>query len=178
MIINNIYIDNINEGNYINFTDSININPNELDKNKKENIKESFFIKSYKNLTHFNFDIFKKFYYTFLCSNEIENNSDSNLIEEKINNNDIKEKKEIKYLLPEIKDNKKYSLILDLDETLIYAQRSFSLKFKKSENNINKKRIILRPCLSEFLHEMKQIFELIVFSSGTPEYVDPIIKII
>ena len=48
----------------------------------------------------------------------------------------------------------------------------------ENENNINKKRIILRPCLSEFLHEMKPLFELILFSSGTPDYVDPIIKII
>ena len=79
--------------------------------------------------------------------------------------------------MPEIKD-KAFSLILDLDETIIYAQRSFNYKFRKSENNINKKRIILRPCLQEFLHDMKPLFELIIFSSGTPDYVDPIIKII
>ena len=175
MIINNIYIDIINEDT-IKFPDSINIDPTELDKNKIENIIESFFIQSYKSLTNFNFDIFKKFYYSFLRSNEIENKN-KDIIGEKINNIENKEKKEIKYLLPEIK-NKKYSLVLDLDETLIYAQRSFNYKVRKNENNINKKRIILRPCLSEFLHEMKPLFELILFSSGTPDYVDPIIKII
>ena len=175
MIINNIYIDIINEDN-IKFPDCINIDATELDKNKIENIIQSFFIQSYNSLTNFNFDIFKKFYYSFLHSNEIENKN-KGIIGEKINNIENKEKKEIKYLLPEIK-NKKYSLILDLDETLIYAQRSFNYKFRKSENNINKKRIILRPCLLEFLHEMKPLFELILFSSGTADYVNPIIKII
>ena len=175
MIINNIYIDIINEDN-IKFPDCINIDATELDKNKIENIIQSFFIQSYKSLSNFDFDIFKKFYYSFLCSNEIENKN-KDIIGEKINNIENKEKKEIKYLLPEIK-NKKYSLILDLDETLIYAHRSFNYKVRKNENNINKKRIILRPCLSEFLHEMKPLFELILFSSGTPDYVDPIIKII
>ena len=79
--------------------------------------------------------------------------------------------------MPEIKD-KKYSLILDLDETLVFAQRNYNFKLRKDENNINKKRIILRPSLQEFLHDMKPLFELIIFSSATQDYVDPIIKII
>ena len=199
MIINNIYINNINQENYHKFLDYININPNELDKNKIGKIIESFFVESYHSLSNFNFDVFNKFYYFFLSKNEFEdkknnnaNNNDNkyennndiinniinnNILEEK-NINKIEKEKEKKYLLPEIKNNKTYSLILDLDETIIYAQRSFNYKFRKSENNINKKRIILRPCLQEFLHDMKPLFELIIFSSGTPDYVDPIIKII
>ena len=201
MIINNIYINNLSQENNYKFLDYININPNELDKNKIEKIIESFFVESYQSLSNFNFDIYNKFYYSFLCPIEFEdkknknnnsnnndnkndnNNSDinfnnDNILEEKNNNKMEKEKeKEKKYLLPEIK-NKTYSLILDLDETIIYAQRSFNYKFRKNENNINKKRIILRPCLQEFLCDMKPLFELIVFSSGTPDYVDPIIKII
>ena len=198
MIINNIYINNINQENNYKFLDYINTNPNELDKNKIEKIIESFFVESYQSLSNYNFDIFNKFYYSFLCTNETEekndkNNKDNNNENKNENNKDIninndnileenkknkiEKEKEKKYLLPEIKD-KTFSLILDLDETIIYAQRSFNYKFRKSENNINKKRIILRPCLQEFLHDMKPLFELIIFSSGTPDYVDPIIKII
>ena len=184
MIINNIYTSNINQDYYIKFPDCININPKELDKNKMEIIIETFFIESYKSLSIFNFDLIKKFYYSFLNINNLDEKNNNVVFPEKkfdndnINfNNNIITEKEKKYLLPEIKD-KKYTLILDLDETLIYAQRSFNFNLRKSGNNINKKRIILRPCLCEFLHEMKLIFELIIFSSGTPDYVDPIIKII
>ena len=59
-------------------------------------------------------------------------------------------------MLPKIKRYYKYSLVLDLDETLI--------------------ALILRPGLLDFLHKMRQIYELILFSSATSEYVSPIIK--
>ena len=78
--------------------------------------------------------------------------------------------------MPEIKDNKEYSLILDLDDTIIYSQRNFN--FKNILSNINKKIIIFRPYLLEFLQEMKPLFELILFSSNTPENVDPIVDLI
>ena len=149
-----------------------------VDKNKLDSIISSFFIESHKSLPNFNFDTFKKFYYSFLCFNEVEENNNNNIFEENINKNNIEQDNNKKYLLPEIKEDKKYSLILDLDETIIYSQRKFNYKVRKTENRINKKKIILRPGLYEFLHEMKSLFELIVFSSGTPDYVDPIIKII
>ena len=174
MIINNIYSNHIKESNNIKFPEAINNNSKELDKIKLELIIESFFIQSYSSLTKFSFDILKKFYYSFLCFNEFSDKNNNKLENEKENN--IKRDKENKYLLPEIKD-KEYSLILDLDETLIYAQRNFNYKIRKS-NSINKKRIILRPGLYDFLHDMKSLFEIILFSSGTPDYVDPIIKTI
>ena len=62
-------------------------------------------------------------------------------------------------------------MILDLDETLIYLQNKDSLKV-----DINS--IILRPNLHEFLHEMKSIYELIIFSENSQEYVEPIIDLI
>ena len=178
MIINNFYDNNTNEKNTIKFPDCIYNNNKELDKNKLDSIISSFFIESHKSLPNFNFDTFKKFYYSFLCFNEVEENNNNNIFEENINKNNIEQDNNKKYLLPEIKEDKKYSLILDLDETIIYSQRKFNYKVRKTENRINKKKIILRPGLYEFLHEMKSLFELIVFSSGTPDYVDPIIKII
>ena len=74
------------------------------------------------------------------------------------------------YFLPKINNNLyKYTLVLDLDETLIYVRHS---------KNNNKRTLIIRPYLYEFLNRMKKIYELILFSFGTPEYVDPIINII
>ena len=123
-----------------------------------------------------------------------ENDNDENKIDDSDNNNDIhynknenneesmnakkiKNKNATPLTLPLPSYSSKYTLILDLDETLIYSQRNISYKLKKKEN-INKKRIILRPGLREFLKEMKKIFELIIFSSGTVDYVNPIIEII
>ena len=83
----------------------------------------------------------------------------------KLNKN--KEKKISKNsILPPIKSNYKYTLILDLDETLIYLQ------------NQDRKTITLRPNIFEFLHEMKSIYELIIFSENSQEYVEPIINLI
>ena len=74
------------------------------------------------------------------------------------------------YFLPKINNNLyQYTLVLDLDETLIYVRHS---------KNNNKRTLIIRPYLYEFLNRMKKIYELILFSFGTPEYVDPIINII
>ena len=123
-----------------------------------------------------------------------ENDNNENKIDDSDNNNDInynknenndesmnvkkiKNKNATPLTLPLPSYSSKYTLILDLDETLIYSQRNISYKLKKKEN-INKKRIILRPGLREFLKEMKKIFELIIFSSGTVDYVNPIIEII
>ena len=62
----------------------------------------------------------------------------------------------------------KFTLVLDLDETLVFI---------KQENN-NNRVLILRPYLFEFLERMKYLYELILFSFGTPEYVDPIVNIL
>jgi len=68
---------------------------------------------------------------------------------------------------PPIKDNYKYTLILDLDETLIYLQ-----------NKDSTEALTLRPNIHEFLHEMKSIYELILFSENSINYVGPILDII
>ena len=61
---------------------------------------------------------------------------------------------------------KKFSLVLDLDETLI--------SFKLNANEENKGTIRFRPYLDSFLKKVKQKYELIVFTSGTKEYADPL----
>ncbi len=80
------------------------------------------------------------------------------------NNNSIS----VPYLSKRINRGKKFTLVLDLDETLI----SFHI------NEQGKGILIPRPHLLKFLTEMNKIFELIVFTAGTQEYADPILNII
>ena len=55
--------------------------------------------------------------------------------------------------------HKRYSLVLDLDETLIYCC-------------IERKQIFFRPFLKQFLLALKPQFELIIFTASLKEYAD------
>ena len=70
--------------------------------------------------------------------------------------------------LPYLKNkcHKKFSLVLDLDETLI--------SFKLEPNDENKGTIRFRPYLDSFLQKVKEKYEIIVFTSGTQDYADPL----
>ena len=61
--------------------------------------------------------------------------------------------------------NQKFTLVLDLDETLI----AFKIN-PNQENGLLK----FRPGLDYFLLRMKNLYEIIVFTSATKEYADPI----
>ena len=65
---------------------------------------------------------------------------------------------------------KPYTLVLDLDETLIH--------FKANPNNDESGTIKIRPFLYQFLDNIKQYYELVVFTAATQEYADPIINAI
>ena len=73
-----------------------------------------------------------------------------------------------KIILP--KNSKKFTLILDLDETLI--------SFKTDPFDESKGLLRFRPYLYEFLDLMKKYFEIIIFTSATIEYADPILNAI
>ena len=74
---------------------------------------------------------------------------------------------------PYIKESltKKFSLVLDLDETLISLER-------KKINNENKGILKFRPGLLKFLNKVKKYYEIIVFTSGTREYGEQILDAI
>ena len=74
----------------------------------------------------------------------------------------------IPYLPSNIIGDKKYTLVLDLDETLI------SFRIGKNGSGIIK----MRPGLFNFLKKVKTKYELVVFTAGTKEYAEPIIDII
>ena len=169
MIVENIYMKKIDENNKITFNECINnINPKILSKNKFENIICNFFIEAQKKLSDYSIETLKRFFDSFLNSKEtFYKNIKSKNKTNSMNNS-------FHYLLPKIREHK-YTLILDLDETLIYSQINFDYKLNK-KILLPKTTLIMRPGLHEFLHDMKLLYELIIFSSGSPEYVDPIIK--
>ena len=183
MIIENLYVKYLEGKNEnIKFPDYINIiNSNNLSKNELDIIIANFFIESNKSLEEYNYDLLKKFFYSVLYYKQSLNVKNDNLITPKKIKTKKKKGKKNNNLLPKIK-NHKYTLVLDLDETLISSQRNFSYRIKSINNNINinlkKNKIILRPGLHEFLNDMKLLFELVIFSSGAKDYVDPIIKMI
>ena len=65
---------------------------------------------------------------------------------------------------------KEYTLVLDLDETMI------SFEFTQPENGIG--QMHLRPGLENFLDVIKEYYEIIVFTSGTREYADMVLDVI
>ena len=170
MVIDNIYgkYNNIIEDN-IKFP---NCNKNtELIKLKFKykfiNIISSFFFEAYKSIYNYDFNELQIFYNLYLKQNKEINNIEKSQINNKII-----------YYLPKIKDCYKYSLVLDLDETLISFQKNYYNNNTNNFINLLNTRLILRPGLFEFLQNMKQYYELILFSSGTCDYVDPIVRLI
>jgi len=90
--------------------------------------------------------------------------SSSYFINNKINN----EKPQVPFIKKN--GNKKYTLVLDLDETLIH--------FKPNPNNESSGKIMIRPFLYDFLKNVKKYYELIIFTAATQDYADPIINAI
>ena len=65
------------------------------------------------------------------------------------------------------KNNKEFSLVLDLDETLVH--------FKEQRNGENGGILKIRPGINEFLEEIGKYYELIVFTTATQDYADLLI---
>jgi len=175
MLIDSLYKKYYNENdNSVKFPECIkNIEIEKSKLNKIKNVKSSFFFETYKKASNYDFIEYKYFFYIFLSHKSDKAINARRKASRKVRANKSKDKNNAKSnILPEIKENYKYSLILDLDETLIYLQNKDSLKADISSS------IVLRPNLHEFLHEMKSIYELIIFSENSQEYVEPIIDFI
>ena len=101
-----------------------------------------------------------------------------------IYNNRNKINKSVPYL-PPIDDKYKYTLVLDLDETLIHflyknKNNNNILKFNMIEQNdiINLGMFLLRPYTKLFFEKLKDFYEIIIFTNGTKEYCDRILDLI
>ena len=190
MLIDNLYGQNyINDDNNIKFPQCLNNQNIVFTQNKLQNIISAFFFDAYRLLTNYNYNDLFEFFNIFLNRTNIDNNLNNNIEDINYNNyndyninennniaqnNIFSKNKLVKYLLPKMKKYFKYSLVLDLDETLICIKRDSNNNIKLNKNNLI--ALILRPGLLDFLHKMKQLYELILFSSGTSEYVSPIVK--
>ncbi|KAL4476495.1 hypothetical protein ABPG74_010228 [Tetrahymena malaccensis] len=67
--------------------------------------------------------------------------------------------------LPEMDKKYNYTLVLDLDETLIHYTEAY--------NNV--KQFVVRPYVQTFLHQISEFYEIVVFTAGMPDYANWVI---
>ena len=208
MIIDNLYSyhDYTLNYNIYSFPNCLNldINIDKITNIQKNNIIILFFFEAIKKKQQYTIQDLKKFFYLFLNKstitftsllNPINNNSKIIINKNNINNinnnyninnnlnniyplplkvNQNKNLIQNNPFLPPLQNPSKYTLVLDLDETLIHYKTDLSQNYEKTKKNM----LILRPDLILFLKEMKKIYELVLFSYATYEYIERIIKII
>ena len=85
----------------------------------------------------------------------------------KTNNDIINSINDFAPFLPELNPKYKYTLVLDMDETLVH------FFFTK---NIG--MFFIRPYCFEFLRQLKEFYEIITFTAGTKEYADYILNLL
>ena len=168
MIIDNLYFINHDENNSIDnpnnnlkftFPYCLKLDLKLLDNDEKTKIISFFFSNSFKSLNNnFSFENMKIFFYLYLNKSKFNSKVNSlNKISHFLNKNCSKD------YLPPIKSNYKYTLLINLDETLIYNDKG---------------KIVLRPNLYNFLEMIKDLYELIIFSFETNLFIDNAIEII
>ena len=191
MIIENLYSSHANlnnislSSNFYSFPKCLNLDENKLTDIQKNNIIISFFNNAYKTLQNYSIPDLKKFFNlylnrakttfnSFLNDNNIKSINCPKPLKVNQNKNLSQKNEKISSYLPPIKKPYKYTLVLDLDETLIHYKTDIMQNNDKQNKNI----LILRPNLLLFLKEMKQLYELVLFSYATYEYIEKILKII
>ena len=118
------------------------------------------------NTTYSNYSLKKPKKETQLLKNKNNQNQDIGTIDmTNLNIINIKEQNTKTIPLIPFPPSKQYSLVLDLDETLIHVPKGKNI-------------FILRPGLRKFLHSLTEYYELIVFTTGIKEYADQIINFI
>jgi len=112
------------------------------------------------------------------------NNEQNNNIIYSDNNDKYKINESAPYL-PLIDRNYKYTLVLDMDETLIhflYQNKTNNNTFNFNmieQNDISKiGMFLLRPYAKYFIEKLKDLYEIIIFTNGTKIYCDRIIDLI
>ena len=114
------------------------------------------------------------------------------LLDKNVNNNIIYSDNNDKYkindsapYLPSIDHNYKYTLVLDMDETLIhflYQNKTNNNVFNfnmMEQNDLSKVGMfLLRPYAKYFIEKLKDLYEIIIFTNGTKIYCDKIIDLI
>jgi len=145
-------------------------NINELEEIFDKNIFKAINLRSnYANIASLKYSNKDKFKDNNIIFNKpISRNKDKN--QKNISSENRNFRNAVKSPFLKFPPKKEYTLVLDLDETLI------SFKFTKISMGIGK--LHLRPGLEEFLEEVQKYYEIIVFTSGTKDYADAILSII
>jgi Dullard-like phosphatase family protein len=203
MIIDNLYSHfytkknnkkNYNDSKY-KFPNCLQLDLNELDYYEKLNVISLFFYDSYKLLNNYNFEDMKYFFDSFLQRIKYQDQFNSSSAKFQIrplskskskNVNNMKNIVIYKYnyangnfyYLPPMKKCYKYTLVLDLDETLVYLMPNNIYLNSDGKIGEAKHTLIFRPGLINFLQKMKPLYEMVIFSFGTYQYVDSVIRII
>lgn len=67
-----------------------------------------------------------------------------------------------------MEDLKLYTLVLDLDETLIHFEAGKSNGGNEEEEGF----YMIRPGCSKFLKDLSKLYEIVVFTAAMPDYAD------
>ena len=157
MIIDNLYLTKKEANNYI-FPNCLNIKENDINSISKSNIISLFFSQVNKSLDSYTFENMKLFFYLYLNNQNYYNKKQKLNKEEKMENSKIN-----KNFLSSENQRLKYTLLINLDETLIYN---------------DKNTIILRPNLFNFLSKVKEMYEIIAFSFDSNSNIDKALELI
>ena len=131
-----------------------------------------------KSLIHFAEIFLRTILYEQLEANRKINLNKSDILFTKRNNNNnntneimgsgvINNIKESPRYLPEINPKFKYTLVLDIDETIIHY-------FFTYINGM----FFVRPYVYEFLNELNKYYEIVTFTAGTKDYADNILNLL
>ena len=88
-----------------------------------------------------------------------------------------------RFFLPKTTKNKKKTLVLDLDETLVHSN-FFPFTSRPSdviiqieiENEIHDIHVLVRPFVKEFLEHMSKFYEIIIFTASLSKYANPLLN--
>ena len=181
---NNTFED-MNNNRVYKFPQCLSLDLDKINNSQKIKIISLFFFDAYKLLNNYNILDLKIFYDLFLNKkNNIKTESKKfDNIKRYINYHKNKYRNENYNILSNIKfhnDSKnclypiklyyKYTLMINLD-ILVYFNEWMNI-YNSGKNN----KVILRPGTSQFLQEMKQIYELIIFANNSFEYISKILK--
>ncbi|KDN52079.1 NLI interacting factor [Tilletiaria anomala UBC 951] len=80
-------------------------------------------------------------------------------------------------------DTGRKCLVLDLDETLVHSsfkmiQNADFIVPVEIEGTVHNVYVIKRPGVDEFMRQMGQIFEVVVFTASLSKYADPVLDIL
>ena len=129
---------------------------NKANKIKLERVIKEVLLREFAPALLYIFEIFQQFFEQL----SMQGQSPLEIQGEEQGPNFILQPFQLTYLLPPIKE-KEFTLVLDLDETLIHFQEG-----------CNGGQFFLRPFSQEFIKKMHSFFELVIFTAAVKDYAD------